>query len=350
MLAAVYRGQGLLQVEDIPVPEIGPGEILVRVEACGVCGTDIKKIDKGLVTPPRVFGHETAGIVARVGAGVARFAEGQRVALHHHIPCGACFYCGLRAYAQCETYKRNGTTAGFEPAGGGMAQYVRAMDWIVARGAVAVPDGVAAEEAAFVEPVNTCLKAVKGAGIEKGQTVLVVGQGPIGLLLTQLARRAGAEVVATDAMPDRLEWSRRLGASVALDARGDVAGELRGLTNGRGADVALLAAVGQAPFDQAVAATRPAARILVFAATSPGETVTADLGALCNAEKQLLTSYSASVDVQDEAAQAVFGREVRVRELVTHRFPLSEAARAVETARRPAAGVLKVMVRMDAGA
>lgn len=346
MLALVYRGKGLLRVEDIPVPEIDAGELLVRVEACGVCGTDIKKIEKGLVTPPRVFGHETAGVVVRKGPGVTRFSEGQRVVLHHHIPCGECFYCAEKTYAQCETYKRNGTTAGFEPAGGGMAEYVRAMGWIVERGVIPVPDGVLAEEAAFVEPVNTCLKAVKKAGIDKQQTVLVVGQGPIGLLLTQLARWFGAVVIATDTLPDRLEASRKLGASVALDASADVTREVRALTGGRGADVALLAAVGQAPFDQAVAATRPGGRIMVFAATSAGETVTADLGGLCGAEKQLLTSYSASVDVQDLAAQLVFAREIRVRELITHRYPLEEAVGAVERAANPAPGVLKVMVEM----
>ena len=344
MKALVYRGKGLLQIEDLPVPDVGPGEMLVRVEACGVCGTDIKKIEKGLVEPPRVFGHETAGVVVKTGPGVTRFSEGQRVALHHHIPCGACFYCAEKAFAQCETYKRNGTTAGFEPAGGGMAEYVRAMDWIVERGAIAVPHGVAAEEAAFVEPVNTCLKAVKKAGIGKDQAVLVVGQGPIGLLLMQLARWFGADVIATDTMPDRLEASRRLGASVALDAGGNVEREVRALTGGRGVDITLLAAVGQAPFDQAVAATRPAGRIMIFAATSSGETVTADLGALCSAEKQLLTSYSASVDVQDLAAQLVFAREIRVRELITHRYPLEQAVTAVERAARPAPGVLKVMV------
>jgi L-iditol 2-dehydrogenase len=346
MLALVYRGKGLLNVEDVPIPDIGSGEILVRVEACGVCGTDIKKIEKGLLAPPRIFGHETAGVVVKTGPGVTRFSEGRRVALHHHIPCGECFYCAEKAYAQCETYKRNGTTAGFEPAGGGMAEYVRAMSWIVERGVIAVPDDVAAEEAAFVEPVNTCLKAIKKAGIAKTESVLVVGQGPIGLLLMQLARWFGAEVIATDTMPDRLEASRKLGANVVLDARGDVAGELRALTGGRGADVALLAAVGQAPFDQAVAATRPGGRIMVFAATSAGESVTADLGALCSSERQLLTSYSASVDVQDLAAQLVFAREIRVRELITHRFPLEQGAAAVERAARPAPGVLKVMVEM----
>ncbi len=346
MRAAVYRGKGLLRVEEVPVPETGPGEMLIRVEACGICGTDIKKIVKGLLPGPRIFGHEIAGTVARAGSGVARFREGDRVVVHHHVPCGRCFYCQRRVYAQCEVYKRNGTTAGFEAAGGGFADYVKAMDWVVEKGAIGVPDGVTAEEASFVEPVNTCLKAVRRAEVEKGQAVLVVGQGPIGLLLTQLCRWAGAEVLASDTLPDRLDMSRRLGASLALDASSvDVPHEVRALTGGRGADAVFLAAFGQAPLRQAIDATRPGGRIIPFAATSPGETVEIDLGALSASEKEIFTSYSASVDVQDLAAQLVFAREVRVRELVSHRFPLAEAPRAVDVASRPAPGVLKVVLQ-----
>ena len=348
MKAAVYRAAGRVGVEEIPVPEVGPGELLVQVETCGVCLTDVKKIEKGLLPGPRVFGHEIAGRVARAGAGVRRFREGDRVVVHHHIPCGSCFFCRRRAFAQCEVYKRNGTTAGFEPSGGGFAQYVKAFDWIVERGTIPVPDGVFPEEASFVEPVNTCLKAVIKAGVEKGQTVVVVGQGPIGLLLTQLCRWAGAEVLASDRMADRLEASRRLGAAVAFDATGDVPGEVRRLTGGRGADVALLAAVGRPAFGQALEATRPGGRVVVFAATSPGETVELDLGALSLAEKDVITSYSSSVEVQDLAARLVFGREVRVRELITHRFPIEEAPAALALAARPAPGVLKVMVENQA--
>lgn len=344
MKAAVYRAPGELRIEDLPVPEIGPGELLVRVEASGVCGTDVKKIVKGLLPGPRVFGHEIAGTVARAGEGVSRFREGDRVVLHHHVPCGACYYCERGGYAQCATYKKNGTSAGFEPAGGGFAEYVKAFDWIVARGTIAVPAGVSAEEAAFVEPVNTCLKAVRKAEIAAGQTVLVVGQGPIGLLLTQLCRWAGAEVLASDVLADRLEASRRLGASAALDARGDVPSEVRARSGGRGADRTLLAALGRTAFQQAVDATRPGGSVMVFAATSAGETAEVDLGALCTAEKQILTSYSASIEVQELAAQLVFERRVRVRELITHRLPLAEVARAVELASRPAPGVLKVML------
>lgn len=349
MKAAVYRGRDDLRVEEIERPRPGRGEMVVRVDACGVCPTDIKKIQRGLLPGPRVFGHEIAGTVSEVGAGVTRFRAGDRVALHHHIPCGACLYCREAAYAQCESYKRNGTTAGFEPAGGGFAEYVRALDWIVERGAIPVPDGVSPEEAAFVEPVNTCLKAVGKAGIESGQAVLVVGQGPIGLILLQLVRLAGAAAFVSDLLADRLAVARSLGADVALDARGDVISEVRALTGGRGADRTLVAALGQAAFDQAVHATRPAGRIIMFAATSPGEAAEVDLGALCASEKDLLTSYSASVEVQDRAARLVFERVVRVRELVTHRLPLEEAGRAVALASRAVPGVLKVVLAPGAG-
>lgn len=344
MKAVVYRGANDIRVEEIPRPEPGQGEMLVRVEASGICGTDIKKIQKGLLAPPRVFGHEIAGTVEALGPKASGFREGQRVVLHHHIPCRACFFCSRKAYAQCEGYKRNGTTAGFEPSGGGYSEYVKAMDWIVEQGAIAVPDGVHPEEAVFVEPVNTCLKAVRRAGIEKGQTVLVVGQGPIGLLLMQLCRWAGADALASDTMADRLKMSRRLGATVAIDARHDVAREVRGLTEGRGVDCAFVAAVGEAPFAQAFHAVRPAGRIMVFAATSPGETAEVDLGALTASEKEILTSYSASIDLQDVAARLVFGREIRVLELVTHRFPIERAPEAFDMAARPGPGVLKVVL------
>jgi L-iditol 2-dehydrogenase len=347
MKAAVYRGKGEVRVEEIPVPQPQAGEVLLKVEACGMCATDVKKIEKGLLPPPRVFGHEIAARVARLGRGVTKLREGQRVVVHHHVPCRSCYFCARGAYTHCALYKKNGTTAGFEPSGGGLAEYVLAMDWIVDRGTIPVPDGVAPEEAVFVEPVNTCLKAVQKAGIGPGQTVLVVGQGPIGLLLLQLARWAGAEVIGSDTLPDRLAMSRRLGARAALDAAGDdVVAQVRGLTGGRGADVVLLAAVGRPAFAQAVEAARPAGKIMVFAATAPGETVELDLGTLNPQEKDILFSYSSSADIQELSARLVFERAINVRDLVTHRLPLEESARAVALMGRPSPGVLKVVVEM----
>ena len=162
MRAAVYRGVNDVRVETVPVPEIGHGELLIHVASCGICGTDLKKIHSGSHSAPRIFGHETAGTVAAIGPGVTSFKPGDRVMVFHHIPCRNCYYCRKKTFAQCPVYKKVGVTAGFEPAGGGFAGYVRVMDWIVRDGGVvAIPDGVPFEQAAFVEPVNTCLKGVK---------------------------------------------------------------------------------------------------------------------------------------------------------------------------------------------
>ena len=142
MRAAVYRGLSTVLVEEVETPIVGDGEILVRVEACGVCHTDLKKVEYNLLPPPRIYGHETAGVVAKTGAGVTNYSPGDRVIVFHHIPCRACFYCERKLYAQCPTYKRVGVTAGFEPAGGGFSQYVRVMDWIVRDGVERIPEGV----------------------------------------------------------------------------------------------------------------------------------------------------------------------------------------------------------------
>jgi L-iditol 2-dehydrogenase len=194
--------------------------------------------------------------------------------------------------------------------------------------------------------VNTCLKAVEKAAIIPGETVIVAGQGPIGLLLMQLARWLGATVVATDPLVERRARSVELGASFVLDSAGDVPAEVRDLTEGRGADCAILAAGGEAAFTQAVAATRPAGRILSFAATSPGETAEVDLGVLTTSEKDILTAYSSSIDLQEQAAELVFTRQVRVREIVSHRLPIDRAAEAFALAMQPGPQTLKIVLQM----
>src|SRR6266699_1287889 len=180
MLAAVYRGVDDVRLEIVPVPEILAGETLVKVHTCGICGTDLKKIASGSHSAPRIFGHETSGTVVAVGPRVTRFVTGDRVMFFHHIPCGRCYYCRNKTFAQCETYKKVGCTAGFEPSGGGFAEYVRAMDWIAQRGTVRIPKNVSYEQACFVEPINTCMKGIERLGLQPGETVVVIGQGPIG--------------------------------------------------------------------------------------------------------------------------------------------------------------------------
>src|SRR5437667_1261110 len=179
MRAVVYRGVNDLRLETVPVPRIKPDELLVKVAACGVCPTDIKKIQYGTVPPPRIFGHETAGTIVRIGASVRGFKVGDRVALHHHVPCMDCHFCRHRAFAQCLQYKRTGITAGFDPAGGGYVQYVKVLPFVFP-GIVSIPSGSTFAEGAMLEPVNTILEAIKRLALLRGDSVMVVGQGPIG--------------------------------------------------------------------------------------------------------------------------------------------------------------------------
>ena len=214
MRAVVYRGINDMRVETVPVPSIGPGELLVRVATCGICGTDLKKIHTGSHSAPRIFGHEMSGtVVAAVGKGVTRFKGGERVVVHHHVPCGECYYCRKGTPAQCPLYKKVGVTAGFEPSGGGFAEYIRVMDWVASScGVVPIPDGIPFEQAAFVEPVNTVLKGVKMLNLEPDETVLVIGQGPIGLMHAVLASRTGARVLTSDLYPGAPRHRRPLRA------------------------------------------------------------------------------------------------------------------------------------------
>jgi len=345
MRAAVYRGHQTLVVEPVPVPRIGPGELLVRVESCGICHTDLKKIEQDLLPPPRIYGHETAGVVAAVGDGVEKFQVGDRVVAFHHIPCLKCFYCRRKLYAQCETYKRVGITAGYEPAGGGFAQYVRMMDWIVRRGVMKIPPGVSFEKASMVEPVNTCLKAVEEAAPRPDEVVAILGQGPIGLLFTLLVRRRGAAVVATDTIPQRRELALRFGASEAWDPReADVAGRVRALSGGRGADLVIVAVSAPGIVEEAIRCSRPGSRILLFAQTSEKERIEVSGAHICKEERLLFGCYSASVNLQQASADLVFSGELPVADLISHCLPLDRIADGIRMALHPDGESLKIMV------
>jgi len=346
MHAAVYRGGSVVSVEEIPTPEIGFGEILIRVEACGICHTDLKKIEHNLLAPPRVYGHETAGVVAAVGRGVTRFRPGDRVVAFHHIPCGSCFYCQRKIYAQCPIYKKVGITAGFEPAGGGFAQYVRVMDWIVERGVERIPDGISFERATLVEPINTCLKAVVQCDPQPGDFVVVLGQGPIGLMFTMLVKRTGARLAATDTIGSRLELAARCGAEFAWNPlTTDVAAEIKRLTDGRGADLVIVAASAPGIVNQAITCSRPGSRILLFAQTSATEKIEASGADLCVGERTLFGCYSASIDLQAESARLVFSGEIPLEELISHRLPLVKIRSGIDLALHPGPKSLKIIVQ-----
>lgn len=347
MQAAVYRGVNDVRVETIPVPAIGPGEVLIQVHSCGICGTDLKKIHTGSHSAPRIFGHETVGTIAAVGAGVGSFAAGDRVVVFHHIPCGTCYYCRKKTFAQCPVYKKVGCTAGFEPSGGGFAGYVRVMDWIVQRGLIKIPDGIPFAQAVFVEPLNTCLKGVRSLNLAADETVLVIGQGPIGIMLASLAKRSGAKVLTSDLYPERHAVAARFGLDLPIDAsREDVVKGVHAASEGRGADAVILAVGGNSLIQTAMEAARPGGRVLLFAQTQHGEAII-DPAAVCVDEKTLMGSYSASIDLQEEALQIVFegyGQGYDLTRLISHRFPLSEAVEAIAIASEPKATSMKVMI------
>ena len=373
MRAVVYRGVNDLRLETVPVPRIKPDELLVKVAACGVCPTDIKKIQYGTVPPPRIFGHETAGTIVRIGARVKKFRDGDRVALHHHVPCLDCHACRHCAFAQCAQYKRTGITAGFEPAGGGYAEYVRVMSFVLP-GVVKIPGRNSFLEGAMLEPVNTVLKAIHRLALLRGDFVLVTGQGPIGLMFTRLLALRGMNVAATDLLPARLELAKKFGARWIFRAHedaGDPSSSQPPLSRpaatlsppggeraGRGAhslqsaihrgfDAAIVTAPGDAAVLQAQELVRGGGPVLLFAHTRRGSKTQLDLSVVCVDEKDLIGSYSSDLRLQGEAARLVFGRKLDARELITHRFPLEQTPEAVQLAARPDPGSLKIVVTPD---
>jgi L-iditol 2-dehydrogenase len=325
MRAAVYRGKGSVVVETVPVPTIAAGEVLIRVAACGICGTDLKKIEHGFVAAPQIFGHEVSGTVVAVGAGVSKWKPGDRVMSFHHVPCGSCFYCDRRLFSQCPSYKKVGLTAGFDPNGGGFAQYVRALPWVAERGMVGIPDDISFDEASFIEPVNTCIKAVEKARVAAGETAVVMGLGPIGLLLAMLSKLEGATVIGSDPMPERRAKSVSLGVDLAVDpSQGRLAEEIGSRTQGRGADVVLVAVPIPAALTDALSLARPGGRVLLFAQNDPLMKIEFPAAAVGVEEKEILGSYSAAVDRAGKATRLIFTHQLPVNKLISHRFSLED--------------------------
>jgi L-iditol 2-dehydrogenase len=345
MRAGVYREKGIVRVEEVPVPEVRANEVLIKVAACGICGTDIKKIFQRYVEPPQILGHELAGTVVAVGPGVTKWKPGDRVMSFHHTPCGECFYCEKRLFSQCKQYKTTGLTGGFTPNGGGFGEYVKAMPWVAERGIVALPDDVSFEEATFIEPINTIVKAVQKARVAPGETVLVIGCGPIGLQLLMVSKLQTASLYTSDPIPERRAKSLTLGAIECFDpTNGKLVDAIQARTEGRGADVVLVAVAHPALVIDALAAARPGGRVLLFAANDPVSKIEFSAAAVGIDEKEILGSYSAAVDIQEAAAGLVLQKKLPVMDIVTHRYSLDKIQEALELAARPTAQSLKILI------
>lgn len=346
MKAQVFRGVNQLSYEELPVPTLAPDEVLVQVRVVGLCQSDIKKIRYPLYEPPRIFGHETAGVIADIGDQVTGWQVGQRVVVMHHIPCMHCNYCLNDNFSMCDVYKNISTTAGFNASGGGFAEYVKVPGHIVRNGGlISIPDAVSFEQASFVEPTNCCLKAVKKAQIAPGQSVLVTGAGPIGLMFMMLVKYFGGRAIATDLLPSRIEKALSVGAEAAFDARDpNLPAKIQALTDGMGVDTTLLAVPSDKAFFQALECTRKGGKILFFAEFPDEVEIPLNPNILYRREIDLMGSYSSSYRVQSLAADIVFNHRIDVEALISDRYLLQDLSAAVEKAIAPSPDTLKILI------
>lgn len=328
MKAAVYRGPGVVEWSSWPDPTAGPGELVLRVRGCALCGTDIAKIREGRVAPPAVFGHEVVGEVVAVGPGVTRFEVGDRLVVAHHVPCFSCHYCRRGSPSMCRSFKE----VNLDP--GGFAEFLRVPAPNVRHAAFRVPKSVSDETAVWCEPLACCLRAVErarthacGAGTRPGDTALVVGLGSIGCLLVQLLRRTGVRVLALEPLAPRCAFATRFGAEAysELAALAEAVGDA---TGGRGVDLVFITAGGADVLASLAPLVRDGGAFHYFAGGA-GDALPLSLNALYHRELTLTATYAASPAELGEAFELLVRGGVLVEPLVTHRLPLSELAEAV---------------------
>ena len=340
MRVAVYYNNRDIRIEERPVPQIGPGELLMRVEACGICGSDVLEWYR-VKKAPLVLGHEVAGAVAAVGEGVERYKEGDRITVAHHVPCNTCHYCLSGHHTVCDTLLYH---TKIDP--GGFAEYCRVPAINVDRGVFLLPGEISFDEATFIEPLACVLRGQRIAGIQPGQTVLVLGSGIAGLLHIQLARRLGAaKVIATDLVAYRLEMAKRIGADEVIHAKDDVPARLRELNEGRLADLVIVCTGARSALIQALQSVDRGGTVLFFAPTDPEVTIPISINDLFfRRDITLTTSYAGSPADYLTALKLIQAGTIHVRELITHRLSLAEASQGFQLVAK-AENSLKVIIQ-----
>ncbi|MBI4303456.1 MAG: alcohol dehydrogenase catalytic domain-containing protein [Chloroflexi bacterium] len=319
MRVAMWYNNRDIRIEEMPVPKIGPGELLMRVEASGICGSDVMEWYR-LDRAPLVLGHEVGGQVVAVGEGVTRYKKGDRISAAHHVPCNTCHYCLTGHHTACETLRRTN----FDP--GGFAEYIRLPAINVDRGVFLLPDEVSYEEATFVEPLACVLRAQRIARMEPGKSVLVIGSGITGLLHVMLARTLGASrLMATDISDYRLQAAQRFGAESVIHAHDDLPARVRQVNQGLLADLVIVCTGAVSALNQALKCVERGGTILFFAPTNPGVTVPLSINELLfRNDVTITTSYAGSPADYQTAVELIRARTLPVRQMITHTLPLAE--------------------------
>ena len=335
---AVYYNNRDVRIEERAVPHIGPGEILVKILASGVCGSDVLEWYR-IKKAPIVLGHEIAGEIVQVGEGVAKHKVGDRVAVNHHVPCNTCPYCLAGHHTACETLH----TTNFDP--GGFAEYVRVPALQTDRGVYPLPAGVSFEEGSFAEPLGCVVRGQRSVALKPGQSVAVLGAGVSGILHIALAKAVGAgRILATDIDEFHLGLARRFGADEAFDARQDVPRLLREANGGRGFDLVVVCCGALSAFEQALASVDRGGTVLCFATTNPGVELAVPLNDFWRNDVTLKPSYANSPHDATTALELIAARRVPVADMITHRLPLERTQEGFRLMSTPGGENLKVVI------
>jgi L-iditol 2-dehydrogenase len=328
MLACFLDAPKKVRVKDVPIPNLTPGDILVRMEASGICGTDLEKIE-GQLGPGGILGHEVSGTIERVAKDMTRYKSGDRVVAHHHVPCYQCVDCSRGDFTLCDEFKKTN----IDPCG--FAEYFRVPEYNVAREAVIpLPPELSFEEGAMMEPTACCIRAIQRAHVKETDNVLIVGLGPTGLTQIQLLRPATTgKIVGSDIIDARLKLGKKLGADETINAlTEDVPAHVRKVT-GEGIDLAIVSTGNEKALNQAFSSVRKGGRILLFGAPSRAASHQLNVSELFTRQITLLSSYSCVEAELAEAVRLVSERRLDLKSLVSDRFKLRDAEKAMEFAK-----------------
>lgn len=325
VLAQDRDGGTKARLTQLDVPSPGRGELVVKMEACGLCGTDLEKMRGEYTASMPVLGHEAVGVVYAVGEGVNGFKEGDRVFPHHHVPCYECYYCRSGSETMCDMYRKSN----IDP--GGFSEYFRVPSWNVSKGGVLrLPDEMSFETGALIEPVACCLRAIR-THAKSGETVLIAGAGPVGLMHALLLEPMEVKVMLTDVSRARLDFAERMHLGLVLDAKGDVQSRVKSESQGRGADLAIIASGSKDAIIQGLTSVRKGGRVLLFGVPPKGSVLGYDISDLYNSGQQIVTSYGAT-DADARETIGILDSNPEFGRLITDRFPLSNFGDAVEAA------------------
>lgn len=321
MRVAMYYNNNDVRLQEMPKPQIGPGELLVKMKACGVCGSDVMEWYR-IKKAPLVLGHEVTGEVAEVGEGVKNYKIGDRVFVSHHVPCNTCRYCLNGNHTACETLH----TTNFFP--GGFSEYVRVPALNVDRGVFVLPENISFEEGTFIEPLACVIRAQRMIELKPGQSVLILGGGISGLLHLLLAQTLGAgKIIVTDINEYRINFARRLGADAVVNAGEDVVGKVREINNNRLVDIVIICAGALSAFNQGLQSIDRAGTILCFAPTGPGVNLEVPVNDFWRNNIKIMHSYGSAPLDAVVAIELLRSARLSVKDMISHKFDLANAGK-----------------------